>query len=88
MLRGIERGNICRFTMMRIVRIFLARLGDLPRARVCLLGTDGQLRPYPALQWSERLPVLMHRFLAAYAVAFKRRHVRYGHCTRRRRLRG
>ena len=80
MLRGIERGNIVYDDEDR--EDFLSRLGDQAQStgtRVYAWALMDNHAHILNRSGDEGLPVFMRRFLTGYAVAFNRRHGRYGH---------
>jgi REP element-mobilizing transposase RayT/predicted DNA-binding protein (UPF0251 family) len=80
MLRGIERGNIVNDDDDR--ENFLARMGKTAQATSTSVYAWALMDNHAHIllrSGTEGLPVFMRRFLTGYAVAFNRRHDRYGH---------
>ncbi len=80
MLRGIERGNIVYDDEDR--EDFLTRLSDQAQTTGTCLYAWALMDNHAHIllrSGHEGLPVFMRRFLTGYAVAFNRRHGRYGH---------
>ena len=80
MLRGIERGDIVYEDEDR--EDFVDRMGNQARATGTCVYAWALMNNHAHIllrSGDEGLPVFMRRFLTGYAVAFNRRHGRYGH---------